>query len=369
MTRLACLAAALLVACTPADDSAPCTAGCDTADSTPTDTDSATQTETAVLDPCEDGDVVLFEHEDGTLDDLTAGFLDGSYQTLDQPGRLLVCPGVWYARVLIRASVEVVGLGVDPSTTTLSGGESGTVLDVSGKGLTVAVNNVTIDRGVGLDKAHNSGGGGIYCADFATLTVDGVSFTRNFANDGSALYATDCDVTVLHSVFSDNLSEDDGGAVTLWYSEGVFEDVRLVGNVGLDGGGMAVFYSTARFTGASFEDNAGTHFSGGLWAYSSDITLTESVFLRNANFTGQAGGLFVYGTAYLDRVNFNDNAAAMGGGLFVYYDATVQGTACNFGGNSPDDVYQADYTEAGGVSYAAGDGATFTCEGNVCYGL
>ncbi len=336
---------------------------------TDTDADGDTDTDTTAAETCGGGNVVLFEHEDGSRDDVTAGFLDGTYQTFDAPGRLLVCPGVWYARLLIRAPVDVVGLGADPSETTLSGGESGTVLDVSGKGNALTVSNLTIDRGEGLDKAHNSGGGGIYCEDFATVDVDGVSFTHNFANDGSALYATDCHVSVLQSVFADNVSEDDGGAVTLWYSEGVFEDVRMVGNVSLDGGAMAIFYSTASFTRASFEDNVATSFSGGIWVYYSDITMSQSLFARNDNPTGQAGGLFVYGTAYLDRVNFTDNVARMGGALFSYYDATVQGTACDFVNNTPDDVYQADYTSEGGVSYVAGSAATFTCEGNVCYGL
>jgi hypothetical protein len=92
-------------------------------------------------------------------------------------------------------------------------------------------------------------------------------------------------------------------------------------------------------------------------------------FVRNENAAGESGALLVYGSATLDGVVFADNVGLHGGGLYVYYEGAVDASACDFSGNTEDDVYAADYSEAGGVSYAAGSDATFTCAANVCAGL
>lgn len=321
--------------------------------------------DTSVPDACPVA-TVTFEHADTTVEDVTPYFLSGDYLTLDAPGRLLVCPGTWYARVLIRADVEVLGLGGSPDQTVLSGGASGTILDIAGPDVSVSVANVTLDRGAGLDVEHNSGGGGLYCDAYSTVSVSSVVFTNNTANDGAALYGTDCEVSVADSVFADNVSEDDGGAFTLWYSHATITDTVFSGNTALDGGALALFYGSATMSDVVFEDNTSGNFSGAVWVYRSDITLSDATLSRNVNTGGDAGGMLVYGSAVLERVAFTDNSAPKGGGLFVYYEAVVEGTDCRFSGNAPDDIYAADYTEAGGASYTAGDGYSFSCAGNVC---
>ena len=45
----------------------------------------------------------------------------------------------WFSRVLVRADVEIVGLGELPKETVLSGGESGTIIDIAGPDVTVSV--------------------------------------------------------------------------------------------------------------------------------------------------------------------------------------------------------------------------------------
>lgn len=339
----------------------------DTGDTTETgDTgESADSGETGTVDPCLTSSVT-FEHEDLTTEDLTAALLSGVYTTLDAPGRLLVCPGTWYARLLIRADVEVVGLGATPEETILSGGESGTILDVGGKDVTLTVGNVTLDRGVGLDKEHNSGGGGIYCEAFNAVDVHDAAFTNNFANDGPAIYVEDCEVSVRTSTFADNVAEDDGGAMTVWYSNATLDDVTFTGNESLDGGAMAVFYGSATVTGTVFEGNHGGTFAGAFWLYNSTLTMSDSTFANNTDDNGSGGGLIVYGAATLDGVTFSGNSAPLGGGLFVYYASVVDGTNCTFEDNTPDDIYAAGYSPEGGISYTAGTGVSFACAENVC---
>lgn len=358
----------------PHDTSAPEDSADDSGDDTNADgDDTADSGDSGAVAACPEP-TVTFEHEDLSTEDLTGALLAGTYTTLDRPGRLLVCPGTWFARLLVRANVEVVGLGDAPADTVLSGGESGTILDVVGPDVALTVRNLSLDRGAGLDVDHNSGGGGIYCASFGTVTVDGVSFTNNFANDGPGMYTEDCTVLVSNSEFTDNLAEDDGGAATFWYSEVTMDQVTFTNNLALDGGALAVFYGNASLSNMTFRTNSSDIYSGGLWFYGGEfgsLTLTDSTFEGNLN-EGDGGGVWIYAkdtqSATLERVSFTGNGAGRGGGLFVYYDSKVTGTDCAFDANSPEDIYAADYSEAGGVSYTGGAGYSFSCEANVCVG-
>ena len=312
---------------------------------------------------CRDPVVV---HRDGAgIDtDLTEVFLTGTYTTLDTAGTLYVCPRTWYARLLVRAPMVVVGLGDDPASTVLSGGESGTILDVAGPDGAVDVQNLTLDRGAGLDVDHNSGGGGVYCEAYGAVSTTDVVFSNNFANDGAGLYVEGCEVSLLRTTFVDNVSEDDGGAFTLWYSHATLDSVLFQGNGGLDGGAAALFYATAALHDVEFVENTSSHFAGALWAYETTLTMAGGEFRGNTNTGAEGGGLLVDGELSLEGVAFSGNTAQRGGGLFVYYQAVVSGTGLSFDDNVPDDIYGADYSEAGGVSYEGG--SSLDCAANVC---
>ena len=168
-------------------------------------------------------DEVTFISTDGTETDFTEVMRAGTYTTFEEPGTLRFCPGTWFTRALIRADIHVEGYGDAPEDTILSAGEQGTILDVTGPEVLMTVSNLTLDRGAGLDVDHNSGGGGIYCEEASVLGEDLV-FSNNFANDGPGMYTTSCDFELNRATFVDNLSEDDGGALTLWFSDGVIND-------------------------------------------------------------------------------------------------------------------------------------------------
>ncbi len=335
----------------------------DTDADTDADTDTDTDTDTTACPSA----TVTFVPAEGTDQDLTDMFLSGDYVTLALPGELRVCPGTWYSRVLVRADVTVTGLGATPEDTVLSGGLSGTILDVAGPNVTLAVSNVTLDRGAGLDPDHNSGGGGIYCEQDGAVVVSDAVFSANEANDGPGMYTNDCTVDVTSTTFRDNVSEDDGGAVTLWYSTASFDQVEVHDNQSLDGGAMAVFSSDVTASDLSIVDNTAGGFSGGIWLYDSTLALTDGVFSGNTDDGGMyGGGLLVYGSATLERVSFTDNTAPLGGGIFVYYEGIVQGTDCDFSNNSPEDIFASDGTAEGGTAYEAGSGSSFTCQDNAC---
>ncbi len=305
-----------------------------------------------------------FMAESGGTQDLTAVMSDGTYTTLDVPGTLEVCPGTWFARLLIRADITVTGLDEGPETTILSGGESGTILDLAGATLTVK--NITLNRGAGLDVDHNSGGGGVYCAEQGTVIVEDAVFSENFANDGAAIYTQECSVEISDSLFIDNLVDDDGGAVALWYSDAEIEDTVFESNVGLDGGALAIFYGELYASDLTVSNNQSTNFAGGFWTHESTVTIVDSVFEGNVNTGTQGGGMLINGSANLNRVAFRNNSTPRGGGIFVYWEADVLGTNCSFSDNTPDDIFAADYSTNDGVSHFGSEDYSFFCEHNAC---
>jgi hypothetical protein len=326
--------------------------------------------------------VASFHGADGSVTDLTAAFGVGTFTTLDEPGNLWVCPGTWWTRVILRADIAVIGLGEDPADTILDAGEDGTILDVGGPH-TYTIENVTLNRGAAYDTSHNSGGGGIFCCgdgtackipsakSRSTVVVDDVVFTNNTGDDGSAFYSLECDFDVKNSLLADNTSDDDGGAVNLRYSTATFDSVTFDNNQGLDGGVMAMFYSSVTIANSTFSNNTGGNYSAGIWAtYDTSLVISDTVFENNTNAalrkTAYGGAIIAYETATLERVSFIDNTAPKGGGIFVYYDAVIDGIDCDFSGNDPEDIYAADYSDEGGVSYTAGLDYSFSCADNAC---
>jgi predicted outer membrane repeat protein len=346
--------------------------GCDSAGETDTDehvvdTDTDTDTDTdsdTGAGPCAEA-VVLFEPSNGAPQDVTAFFNSGDYLTLGVEGTLSVCPGTWFARVLLRADVAVVGLGDAPADTILSGGESGTILDVAGPNVTVTVDNVTLDRGAGLDVSHNSGGGGVYCEQAGKVVLTDVRFTNNFANDGSGLYAQSCEIELTRAAFQDNVSEDDGGAITVWDSVATLDAVTVDNSVALDGGAMGIFNSQVTINDSSFTNNKASDFGGGIWSVGSTLSLTDVTIADNVN-DGRlyGGGLIVQGSATLTRVTFSNNTAPQGGGLYVYYDAVIDAYDCQFSNNRPDAIFA--ISGSGGRSFDFGSSASFRCAENTC---
>ncbi len=310
--------------------------------------------------------VVTFVGEDATETDLTAPLLAGTYTTLDAPGTLRVCPGTWFARLLIRADVHVEGLGSAPEDTVLSAGEQGTILDVMGPDVLLTVQNVTLDRGAGLDVEHNSGGGGVYFESEGSVLVEDVIFSNNVANDGPGMYVTRCTIDLTRVVFRDNYGEDDGGALTMWFSEGTLTDVVFENNEALEGGAVAMFESTFSASGLEIRDNLAHNFGGGMWIFRSQAELTDTVFESNVNDGTNGAGLLFNGTGALTRVDFHDNVGVRGGGIFLYWESVLTGEDCDFSGNTPNDIWVADYSDEEGHAVEAGEGYSFSCAGNEC---
>ncbi len=299
---------------------------------------------------------------------LTEAFTTGEAVLLDEDGELQVCVGVWYSLLSVSAEVTVVGQeGALPEHVVLSGGETGTVVSVSGEGARVSLERVTLERGAARGEGNQQRGGGVRCEDAGSVELSEVIFRGNTAYDGGGLFAGQgCEVRGSGVVFEDNSTEDDGGAFRAEEATVVLADAVFTNNDGRDGGVMIAWESVVELTGATFEGNRSRDSQGGaLLHYDGDLTVRNSVFEGNEALT-VGGAIASFGDTWLEEVSFEANVSTGGGALYVYGDyGSLSCEGCSFAGNEPDDVGM----ESGGSgqSYVfEGESVDFVCSGSGC---
>ncbi|MCP4807591.1 MAG: hypothetical protein GY913_10305 [Proteobacteria bacterium] len=299
-------------------------------------------------------DTVTFEGEDWT-----DRFQTGEVVTVDTPGTLTFCDGDWF--VLLHVTSQVVIEGMTPARTTLSGGEQGTVVHVTGEGAHASIQHATLDRGYARGDRNEGSGAGIRCDEGADVSVRDAVLSNHDAYDGAGLYARDgCDVQLDGVAFVDNYAEDDGAALRINKGSGELRDVTFTGSTARDGGAVVLDASDVLVDGAVFESNTTRDSQGGaILAYWSTLSIRDAVFEANdANSVGAALALF--GETTLEDVTFRSNTAFSGGVVHVYPDhGALTCTGCAWESNTPADLG----VQAVGTFEGLAD---FVCDGDGC---
>eukprot|EP00210_Caulerpa_lentillifera_P000359 g352.t1 len=200
----------------------------------------------------------------------------------------------------------------------------------------------------------------------STMSIEGTEFIQNHAEtSASAIYVSRSILKVQNSVFGNNevspsRIETDIDAVLRQVA--IFTDSNYNN---LNGHGTVFIESSStNFIGVQFENNTADLYGGGVYAYSSNVTINQSLFINNSAWW--RGGA-IYGTdrsrlqivdtqilnntvtrgdlddgggggAYLDRVittmqnanfSWNEAANAWGGGLYII-NGTFSGYSSTF---------------------------------------
>jgi len=289
-------------------------------------------------------------------EDLSLEMVSGDVVTLDTPGTLTLCPGTWFAQLVVTADVVIEGAG--PERTVLSGGESFTPIVVQDADVTVQ--DLNVDRGAARSEEGNAGSGGaLRCVEGGHVRMENLHLTNNTAYDGGGAYARDgCELTVDSCQFIENRSVDDGGAVRVNHGEATIRDSTFVRNVARDGGALLFHESTVLIEGSTFTDNESTDTQGGaILHYFAPLTIRSSHFEVNRSLS-YGGALGLFGETTLADVSFEGNVSTWGGGVVLYPPNTLSCTGCRFTDNDPDDVQLYD-----GDSYTLSGDFTCTAEG------
>lgn len=303
----------------------------------------------------------LFTSEAGTLD-LTEALSTGTAVALEEDGTLHLCRGLWFGFLAIRARVVIEGEGAE--STVLSGGETATILQVSGEGNRLEVRDLSLDRGAAPAEDGNSGSGGaLRCLEGSEVLIERAVISNNTGYDGAGVFGRDgCDVEVHETDFLNNRSLDDGGAFRVNRGRATLVDTRFIGNAAKDGGGLIFHESEVLVEGCHFEDNFSTDSQGGaILQYFGPLTVRDTTFVANHSLVW-GGALSLFGDTVLEGVRFEGNASGEGGAVMLYTDhGTLSCVDCEFLGNSPDDVRLYE-----GPGYAFEPGGSFFCDATGC---
>ena len=302
--------------------------------------------------------MVSFTSASGLSSDATATYSGGTASTpvdvaLATAGTLSFCDDTFYVNLAVEADLSIVGV---LGTEVLDGAGAGTVVAIETDAVIVSIENLTIQNGVAEVDAFSAGpgtegGGGIVCASTASLDLDQVVLSQNEGYAGGGLASNGCTVDIVDSELSDNLATFGAGMMV---GDG---DISLVGSdlslntADTTGGGLYAFTdAVVSFSDTRIEGNE-ANFGGGVQVHGADVSCT--------------------GTATADASIIGNTAAIEAGGVRMVSGASTSAftaTLCDLGasGTADDNVGQDVYIDATDVPYAAGDGATFTCDDTGC---
>lgn len=182
-------------------------------------------------------------------------------------------------------------------------------------------------------------GGGVFTYA-TTVTVRGSFITNNRASAGAGLWATG-NLSIDHSVISDNFSYGSAGGLSLGTGQLIVVDSTFARNTAHNGngGGISVNASTGAIAGSTINDNAVTssYSGGGLALTGSDLQLENCTIYGNSSVA--AGGALWLDDAssiLLHSVTVSENVgqggiAVSNAGVLTLSNAIISGTCENAG--------------------------------------
>lgn len=240
----------------------------------------------------------------------------------------------------------------------ITSGQSVTIENVSVTGFELAQQPVRIDayQYVYLYDSSFSGntstgshGGAVQIAYAFDVYVDGSQFSNNHATSpdaqGGALWADAQTVSVIHSEFTNNSSNGDGGA--LWVGEDLdIEFSTLTGNSAGGRGGAVFVDFYVDVENSTLSSNSAQGSGGALYTATGGVDAEYSQFAHNVSQAN--GGVFYVedGSFRADSSTFSGNTAALSGGA-TWANNYADSYSSTFNGNSAQ--------EDGGAVYTAGD--------------
>ena len=244
----------------------------------------------------------LFDAGVGTL------VLDGSELTIDQ-------------------DVEIVGPGED--LLTIDADRQSRVLRLDA-GVTASVSGVRLTGG-----AVGDAGGAIY--NQGNLTLSHTIISNNLASAGGGIYNSYGSLMLFDAVLDGNAAGtgSGGGIYNLGGTVTIADTTFSANTAALSGGGVYNDHGTLTVTDSALEGNVANSNGGGIGNSNGDLTLTSTRFVRNVS-TNNGGGLYNDSTAgvAIASSTFNGNLSGNDGGGF--YNAAAEATVVNsaFVGNS-----------------------------------
>jgi hypothetical protein len=143
------------------------------------------------------------------------------------------------------------------------------------------VSDETTFEYVRISGAEKDDGGGMSLS-FSNPTLTHVTITGNTAeNYGGGMRLSSSNPILTHVTITGNTAENYGGGMRLSSSNPILTHVTITGNTAGEGGGMRLYNSNPTLTYVTISDNDATY-GGGMYVYYSNPTLTNSILWNNS---------------------------------------------------------------------------------------
>ncbi|KAL4464832.1 hypothetical protein ABPG74_011393 [Tetrahymena malaccensis] len=160
------------------------------------------------------------------------------------------------------------------------------------------------------------------------VTIADSSFKKNQAiSTGGAIYINAQFLTIYHSKFVDNVSQESGGALCLENVDTIdFDNVLFQSNSAVQNGGAIIFSSnsqsnTLKVFNSTFKNNYVQYGNGGALFTNkfNQISLETAIFDQNKAFEGDGGAFYARNvdTFFIQNVNFTKNQGMKGGSIRI----------------------------------------------------
>lgn len=184
---------------------------------------------------------------------------------------------------------------------------------------------------------------------------------------GGAIYWNGDDGNVTNCTFTSNNVINVGSGAIIWQgSNGIISQSTFTGNSAKSGGAITWNGTSGAITNCTFTSNTATLVTGGAIEW-----YGENGYLSNSNFTSNSGNLmggalYAYSTNLnISNCNFNSNKVAtfIGGGAIYFVNVSADIIGCNFNNNYIFNQYFL-YNGKGGALYWVSD-VNYTGKGKI----
>jgi predicted outer membrane repeat protein len=266
-----------------------------------------------------------------------AGALASAISAATDGETIVLAPGCVYRldQALPDVGVDLTIVGYDTELLRDYGAPSFSLLTIDCMDdLTVV--NVDFRNGGGPD---DDDGGAIYAPDGTDLTVHGGIFTDNYSDDYGGAIESDDTLTVTGAYFIGNYGYYEGGAI---YNDGdatVYDSTFQKNSTGDDDdnyGGAIANEDDMQLAGSTFTENTGEY--GGAVYNEEDMAMTRDSVTGNTGYDG--GGIYNDWnlTVYGSLIDFNW-ASDEGGGIYDWECSSFTLTHSAVYGNVPDNIF------------------------------
>ncbi|MFB7179411.1 hypothetical protein ACFCYI_17085 [Streptomyces sp. NPDC056257] len=221
----------------------------------------------------------------------------------------------------ITSNINVIGNG---STIRRQSATAFRILEVTGPGGRLTLNNLTISEGL----AVNDAGGGIAANTGTTLTLNSTTVTKNrggSGTDGGGIFSAGT-LTVRNSTVNYNYSSENGGGIAT-NGTATISGSTIAGNTARsDGGGLDGSGGPLTVTNSTITDNAARFDGGGIHAFNLTGTVTDTLIRGNVSAEGAGGGVTTRGSSNLTLLRttvFANRSFGDGGGGLANRSATL----------------------------------------------